>query len=116
MSLLRSAKATPLGTGTAVLDHLLRLATKNQRPIASALPSIQRKLPGLVTALGVDIGSTGAIAVLTSAGELLGIVDMPTLNDGPRGRRAVNPPLLAAIILQDPRLESLRRVRRRASG
>jgi crossover junction endodeoxyribonuclease RuvC len=50
------------------------------------------------TIIGVDIGSRGAIGILTSEGELLDAVDMPCLNDGPAGRRAVNPALLAEII------------------
>ncbi len=49
------------------------------------------------TILGIDIGNRGAIAVLTDAGELLSVHDMPCLEDGPKGRRAVNAPLLASI-------------------
>ena len=48
--------------------------------------------------LGVDIGSSGALALLTSEGVLVGIDDMPTLDDGPKGRPAVNPILLAARV------------------
>jgi crossover junction endodeoxyribonuclease RuvC len=48
--------------------------------------------------LGVDIGASGAVAVLSKAGELVAVEDMPTLADGPAGRRAVNPALLADII------------------
>ena len=48
--------------------------------------------------VGIDIGVNGAIAVLTPDGGLVQIHDMPTLNDGPKGRRAVNGPLLAEII------------------
>jgi crossover junction endodeoxyribonuclease RuvC len=50
--------------------------------------------------LGIDIGACGAIAMLTPEGELLEIFDMPVLNDGPSGRRAVNPPLLAEIVFK----------------
>ena len=50
--------------------------------------------------LGIDIGACGAIATLTPEGELLEIFDMPVLNDGPSGRRAVNPPLLAEIVFK----------------
>jgi crossover junction endodeoxyribonuclease RuvC len=53
-------------------------------------------MSGLV--LGVDIGVVGAIAVLSHAGELVPVHDMPVLADGPAGRRSVNPPLLAEII------------------
>src|SRR5580704_1168010 len=48
--------------------------------------------------IGIDIGSRGAIAVLSSAGELVAVFDMPCLNDGPAGRRAVNSALLADIV------------------
>lgn len=48
--------------------------------------------------LGIDPGLDGAVAVMNEAGELLRIEDMPTLEDGAKGRRALNAPLLAAII------------------
>ena len=48
---------------------------------------------------GIDIGSTGAVALLDDHGELLDVRDMPCLNDGPAGRRAVNPRLLADVFL-----------------
>jgi hypothetical protein len=37
--------------------------------------------------LGIDIGASGAIALLTPDGELVDVFDMPFLNDGPSGRR-----------------------------
>ena len=51
-----------------------------------------------MTILGIDPGLNGAIAVLTEAGELIAVHDMPTLEDGAKGRRAVNPALLASVI------------------
>jgi len=48
--------------------------------------------------LGIDIGIVGAVAILSRAGELVSILDMPVLADGPAGRRSVNAPLLAQII------------------
>jgi crossover junction endodeoxyribonuclease RuvC len=48
--------------------------------------------------LGIDPGLDGAVAVLTEDGELLRIEDMPTLLDGAKGRRAVNPALFASIV------------------
>jgi hypothetical protein len=48
--------------------------------------------------LGVDIGLRGAIAVLDERGELIAVHDMPCLADGPKGRPAVNAPLLARIV------------------
>jgi hypothetical protein len=52
------------------------------------------------TVLGVDIGNRGANALVSRDGELIDIFDMPCLNDGPSGRRAVNAPLLAEIVAQ----------------
>jgi crossover junction endodeoxyribonuclease RuvC len=48
--------------------------------------------------LGVDIGISGGIAVLSASGELIEVHAMPCLADGPAGRRAVNAPLLASIV------------------
>ena len=48
--------------------------------------------------IGIDIGVVGGIAVLSRAGELVSVHDMPVLADGPAGRRSVNAPLLAEII------------------
>jgi crossover junction endodeoxyribonuclease RuvC len=56
----------------------------------------QERRPTLI--IGIDIGATGAIAVLTDTGELLDVQDMPTLHDGPAKRRTINAPLLAEII------------------
>jgi hypothetical protein len=48
--------------------------------------------------LGIDIGSRGALALLNPQGDLLEVTDMPVLRDGPKGRPAVNAPLLAVLI------------------
>ncbi|WP_400769346.1 hypothetical protein [Methylosinus sporium] len=48
--------------------------------------------------IGIDIGVKGALALLSPNGDLLEVVDMPTLDDGPKGRPAVNPPLLAELV------------------
>jgi crossover junction endodeoxyribonuclease RuvC len=50
--------------------------------------------------LSIDIGVAGAIALLAAEGQLLEVFDMPVLNDGPAGRRAVNAPLLAEIVFK----------------
>src|ERR1700730_12710455 len=50
--------------------------------------------------LGIDIGVRGAVAVLDQSGALVEIHDMPTLQDGPAGRRLVNAPLLAALVFK----------------
>jgi hypothetical protein len=47
--------------------------------------------------VGIDIGVSGAIAVL-SDNALIAVHDMPTLRDGPKNRATVNAPLLAEII------------------
>ena len=49
-------------------------------------------------ALGIDIGVTGGIVVVSTAGELIDVHPMPCLADGHAGRRAVNGPLLASIV------------------
>jgi crossover junction endodeoxyribonuclease RuvC len=51
-----------------------------------------------MSVLGVDIGATGALALLSDQGELIDVFDMPCLRDGPAKRRTVNAPLLAEII------------------
>lgn len=51
-----------------------------------------------MSVLGIDIGATGAIALLTDQGELIDVFDMPCLHDGPKNRRTVNAPLLAEIV------------------
>jgi crossover junction endodeoxyribonuclease RuvC len=51
-----------------------------------------------VSVLGVDIGASGALALLEDNGQLVDVWDMPVLRDGPANRRTVNAPLLAEII------------------
>jgi crossover junction endodeoxyribonuclease RuvC len=51
-----------------------------------------------MSVLGIDIGATGALALLEDNGQLVDVWDMPCLNDGPKNRRTVNAPLLAEII------------------
>lgn len=48
--------------------------------------------------LGIDIGIRGAIALLSEDGRLLAVWEMPCLRDGPKGRRSVQPAILADII------------------
>ena len=47
--------------------------------------------------VGIDIGVSGAIAVL-SDDALVEVHDMPILRDGPKNRASVNAPLLAEIL------------------
>jgi crossover junction endodeoxyribonuclease RuvC len=48
--------------------------------------------------IGIDVGSTGALALTSREGDLLEIADMPILRDGPKGRASVNAPLLAEVV------------------
>jgi hypothetical protein len=52
----------------------------------------------MASIIGIDIGSKGALALLDENGALLEVADMPCLNDGPKGRPAVNGPLLAELV------------------
>jgi crossover junction endodeoxyribonuclease RuvC len=72
--------------GTAFLDRNRLHATG---PISAAQAPV---------VLGVDIGASGAIALVTRAGDLFAVEDMPTLRDGPAGRRNVNAALVSEII------------------
>ncbi len=47
--------------------------------------------------LGIDIGAHGAIALLTAAGDLIEVADMPVTREA-NGRSATNAPLLASIL------------------
>src|ERR1700722_9245830 len=47
--------------------------------------------------VGIDPGAHGAIAVLTEAGQLLEVIDMPSTPEA-NGRTATNAPLLAGIL------------------
>ena len=57
-------------------------------------------MTGAPCSLGIDIGVTGGIAVVSAAGELIEVHQMPCLADGHAGRRAVNGPLLRFDRLQ----------------
>lgn len=48
--------------------------------------------------LGVDLGNQGAAALVTHSGQLLDVVDLPILPDGPSCRPSVSAPLFAAIV------------------
>lgn len=51
-----------------------------------------------MSCLGIDIGVSGGIAHLTDTGQLLEVVEIPCLHDGPKKRRTINAPLLASFI------------------
>jgi crossover junction endodeoxyribonuclease RuvC len=48
--------------------------------------------------VGTDPGVSGALALMDDDGRLLGVEDMPVLEDGVKGRRTVNAILLASIL------------------
>jgi crossover junction endodeoxyribonuclease RuvC len=48
--------------------------------------------------VAIDPGNEGALLLLSGAGEPLEFADMPCIADGVKGRRTVNPILLASII------------------
>jgi hypothetical protein len=41
--------------------------------------------------IGIDIGTQGALALLTPEGELAEIADMPVLRDGPKNKTGCEP-------------------------
>jgi crossover junction endodeoxyribonuclease RuvC len=51
-----------------------------------------------MSVLGVDIGSAGALALVSDAGELVEVADIPILADGPNGRPTICAPLLSNVI------------------
>lgn len=53
-------------------------------------------MSGLV--VGIDPGVTSALALLTANGDLIEVLDMPSLADGTKGRSTVNAPLLAELL------------------
>jgi crossover junction endodeoxyribonuclease RuvC len=76
----------------------------NQTALNGAFASKSQALSGNVSAaatdavvLGIDPGAHGAISVLTEAGQLLGVFDMPSTAEA-NGRRGTNAPLLAGIL------------------
>jgi crossover junction endodeoxyribonuclease RuvC len=48
--------------------------------------------------LGIDPGLDGALALLSPSGKLIAVHDLPTLPDGPAGRRRVSPALLVDVL------------------
>ena len=51
-----------------------------------------------MSVLGVDIGVSGALALVDERGELEDVWEMPCLRDGPKNRRTINAPLLAELV------------------
>jgi crossover junction endodeoxyribonuclease RuvC len=48
--------------------------------------------------VGIDPGIAGALALVSRAGDLIEVADMPILRDGSAGRASVNAPLLADLL------------------
>src|SRR5208283_5383267 len=48
--------------------------------------------------LGIDLGISGALALVGRDGGLIDVADMPVLHDGAKGRATVNAPLLATLV------------------
>jgi crossover junction endodeoxyribonuclease RuvC len=89
---------------TACDGRLSEANSNNQPAFYGAFASKSQALIGDVSAaamdavvVGIDPGAHGAIAVLTEAGQLLGVFDMPSTAEA-NGRAATNAPLLAGIL------------------
>jgi crossover junction endodeoxyribonuclease RuvC len=94
----RRASSAPEDIGREPAVGVDRGAT-HETVAGSRRPNRTRQAIGpTVSVLGVDIGATGAIALLEDNGQLVDVWDMPCLRDGPANRRTVNAPLLAEII------------------
>lgn len=57
--------------------------------------SLQPQAPNVI---GIDPGLAGALALVSSDGDLIEVADMPVLRDGSAGRAAVNAPLLCGLL------------------
>ena len=89
---------------TACDGRLSEANSDNQPALYGAFASKSQDLIGDVSAaamdavvVGIDPGAHGAIALLTEAGQLLGVFDMPSTAEA-NGRAATNGPLLAGIL------------------
>jgi crossover junction endodeoxyribonuclease RuvC len=57
--------------------------------------------------LGIDIGTHGAVVIVNAVtGQVVEIIDMPCLNNAPKGRPAVNGPLLAEFVFRSHATEA----------
>jgi crossover junction endodeoxyribonuclease RuvC len=55
-------------------------------------------MSALARILAIDIGVTGAMAIIDAEKRLLEVFDLPVLADGPASRRTINGPLLAELV------------------
>jgi len=97
----RNGSRPPHGDGNGLGDLLSSAACAIlNNPPGSLGQDVRCGGAGSALVIGVDIGLCGAVALVTSLGELVFVADMPVLNDGPAGRPAVNAPLLSALLRQ----------------
>ena len=54
--------------------------------------------PGAALVLGIDVGQSGAAALPTAGGDLVAVIDLPVLPDGPRSRPTISGALLAELL------------------
>jgi len=73
-----------------------RTSFADQRQHAKPLGGFRQVDNGVI--IGVDIGVTGVLALLTPDGSLVDVFDMPSLDDGLAGRRSINAAQLAEIV------------------
>jgi crossover junction endodeoxyribonuclease RuvC len=66
----------------------------------------ERALASTALFLGIDLGVSGCAAVVTASGELVFVNDVPTLNDGPKGRRTINATLWAQQLAETHAIEA----------
>jgi crossover junction endodeoxyribonuclease RuvC len=91
--------------GPAACDNrAVKANSDNQPALYGAFASKSQALLGDVSAvamdavvIGIDPGAHGAIAVISAAGQLLDVIDMPSTPEA-NGRTATNAPLLAGIL------------------
>jgi hypothetical protein len=106
---------------TACDGRLSEVNSNNQPALYGAFASESQGLIGDVSAaamdavvVGIDPGAHGAIAVLTEAGQLLGVFDMPSTPEA-NGRAATNANLACWDPRADARARRFLRIRRRTS-
>jgi crossover junction endodeoxyribonuclease RuvC len=75
------------------------LEKRNHTSLAAApAANTQADLHSSANVIGIDPGVVGALALISTAGALIDVADMPTLRDGSGGRASVNAPLLAELL------------------
>lgn len=57
-------------------------------------------MTALARIIAIDIGVSGAMAIMDTEKRLLEVFDLPVLADGPASRRTINGPLLAELVFR----------------